>query len=656
MFSNIATERRRMRLSHVLASTLLLPLFAPDWCETARAQAPASPPAALPPIVVVSPTTLPTPVEQTSSSVTVITGAELERDQRRTASDALMTVPGLNVVQNGGPGGLTSVFMRGTNPGHVKVLIDGIDVSDPSNTARTFDFGQLLTNDIERIEVLRGPQSGLYGADAIGGVISITTKKGEGPPKVVGTLETGSFGTFNQSSSISGSTGIFNYAFNVSHFQASSTPVTPLDLLPPGRMRLNDYYDNRTLSTKVGADLSENFALNFVARYTDATLRFTGDDFSVFPSVPAAAQSIQNVRQFYTRGEAVWTLFDGRFKNYFGINYTDTWNLERDPATAFGPTPPTTNAGNRDKFDWRGVAAILPGQTLVMGLEQETERLRTDVTSAENSNAAGYVELQSKYWDRFFLVSNIRYDDNDAFGAHTTYRIAPSVLIPETGGTQLKASYGTGFKAPTLSQLYVSFPAFGFFANPNLKPEQSEGYDIGFEQPLAGDRIRFGVTYFHNDITDLIAANATFTSYTNINQAETSGIEAFVAVAVTDRLKLRGDYTYTKAIDAVTGLELLRRPRDKGSVTAIWNPIDPLTLSGTVLAVGDWVDVNRSGTVLRLTAPGYTLVNLAANYTVNNQVTLFGRVDNLFNVHYEDPTGFERPGFGIYGGIRLANR
>src|SRR5208283_6019264 len=171
------------------------------------------------PTVVVTPTRLPTPESEVGSSITVITEEDIQRKQERTLPDALADVPGLNVVQTGGPGGQTSVFIRGTNSNHVKVLIDGIDVSDPSNPSQSFDFGQLLTGDIERIEVLRGPQSGLYGSDAIGGVISITTKSGSGPPKLTATVEGGSFGTFNQRTSLSGSQDNFNYAFNIQHFQ-----------------------------------------------------------------------------------------------------------------------------------------------------------------------------------------------------------------------------------------------------------------------------------------------------------------------------------------------------------------------------------------------------------------------------------------------------
>ena len=173
---------------------------------------------------VVSPTGIVTPINQVASSVTVITAQDIATQQYRSVPDALNTVPGLNVVQSGGPGGQTSVFMRGTNSNHTKVLVDGVDVSDPRSG--TFDFAHLLTYDVSQIEVLRGAQSGLYGSDAIGGVISIITQKGEGPARWTAMNEAGSFGTFNQGVGVSGSQENFNYAFNVSHVHASDVPVT----------------------------------------------------------------------------------------------------------------------------------------------------------------------------------------------------------------------------------------------------------------------------------------------------------------------------------------------------------------------------------------------------------------------------------------------
>ena len=631
----------------------------------------------LPPIVV-SATTVPTPASELGSSVTVVTGDDLQREQLRTVPDALKKVPGLDIVQTGGPGGQTSVFMRGTNANHVKVLIDGIDVGNPSITNGAFDFGHLLTSDIEKIEVLRGPQSGLYGSDAIGGVIAITTKKGEGPPRVTATAEAGSFGTFNQTASLRGSQANFSYAFNVAHFRSTDVPVTPLHLLAPGEKRNNDNYDNWTYSAKLGADLSDNLAVNFVARYTDAKLGFTGEDFRLFPlDFPEALQSTQRNHNFYSRGEAVWSLFDDRFKNYFGVNYTNQWDWTLNPNPDFffaSPlvSPPITNLGERIKFDWRGEARLIPGQTVVLGLEHQSESLRTDstgtvdpffnftqtTTTAKTGNKAGYVELQSEFAKRFFLVSNVRYDDNQSFGPHTTWRLAPAFIVPGTN-TKLKGSYGTGFKAPTLTQLYVNNPSFNAVANPNLRPETSKGYDFGFEQPLFHDRVNFGVTYFHNDIKNLInnvfnLSSFSFT-YVNVGAATTYGTETFASIAVTDQLKLRADYTTIVTRDETTGLGLRNRPGHKESLSAIWSPNQQFTLSTTLLYVGRAVEFNRDGTIPRVDSDAYTLVNIAGNYKVDDRVTVFGRIDNLLNRHYESPVGFDQPGFGAYGGIRVTN-
>jgi len=600
--------------------------------------------------VVVSPTGVVTPVGEVANSITVVTDKDIATQQNRTVPEILNRVPGLNVVQTGGPGGQTSVFIRGTNSNQTKVLLDGIDISDPSTPNGAFDFAHLPTADIQQLEVLRGPQSGLYGSDAIGGVISVVTQKGDGPPRATASIETGSFKTFNQSVGLSGSQDNFNYAFSVAHLNAGDVPVTPLQLLPPGQKPIGNNYDNMTYSTKTGVDINEFWTVNSVVRYTDATLLFTGDNFNVFPSVPNASQSTHTVHQLFTREEAVWSLLDGRIKNFFGVNYTNNWTSDIAP----GDLISTVTTGDRIKYDWRTVTQLAPGNNLVIGLEQQTDRLDTTGLSAENGNKAGYVELQTEFAKRFFMVANIRDDFNDQFGEHATYRVAPAVILPVTE-TKFKASYGAGFKAPTLSELYQNFPDFNFFGNPNLKPEESSGYDAGFEQPLFNDRVRFGSTYFHNSLTNLINTNATFTSYANVGLATTEGTENFVSAKLTDRFLIRADYTFTRAVDASTGIQLLRRPKEKWSTTATWIPIDPLTLSATVLHVSDWLDVTRDGTVSGIVAPGYTIVNLRGDYAIGDQIKLFARIDNLFNLHYQNPTGFLAPGFGIFGGIRVAS-
>lgn len=623
--------------------------------RAARAPAPQQAPAAatsgapgnaLP--VAVSPTGVATPTGQVASSVTVVTDRDIATQQSRSVPDVLNTVPGLNVVQTGGPGGQTSVFMRGTNSNHTKVFIDGIDVGDPSTPNGAFDYAHLLTADIQQLEVLRGPQSGLYGSDAIGGVISIITRKGDGPPRATASIEAGSFNTFNQNIGLSGSQDNFNYALNVAHLHAGDIPVTPLQLLPPGQKVNGNNYDNKTYSTKLGYDVNENLSLNSVVRYTDATLLFTGN--GGFPSTPNPTQSTHGVQQLFNRDEAVWSLLDGRIKNYFGVNYANNRSYDIGP----GDPMATVTTGERIKYDWHSVFEIAPGNNFIAGAEHQTDRIDTTNFSAKNGNNAGFVELQTEFANRFFLVANVRDDSNDQFGEHVTYRVAPAVIVPLTE-TKLKASYGTGFKAPTLSELYQNFPNFNFFGNPNLKPEQSEGYDAGFEQPLFNDRVRFGSTYFHNSITNLINTNDTFTSYANVGLATTEGTESFVWVGVTDRFNIRADYTFTRAVNASTGVQLLRRPKEKWSATATWLPIDPLTLSATVLHVSDWLDITRDGAMSGISAPGYTIVNLRGDYALSDQVKVFGRVDNLFNRHYQNPTGFLAPGLGVFGGIRFAS-
>jgi len=601
------------------------------------------------PTIAVSPTLIPTPTAEVASSVTVISGEEIARMQRRTVTDVLMTVPGLNVVQSGSPGTLTAVFIRGTNSYHTKVLIDGMEVGDPSTTNGAIDLGHLMAYDIERIEILRGPQSGLYGSDAIGGVISITTKKGNGPAKVSGYVEGGSFGTFNQAMTLSGSFDRFDYAFNVAHYHYSNQPVTPPYMVPPGASAIGNAYDNWTASTRLGAQVNENLRFNFIGRSTNAKLLYSDDDPSAFPGLTFPEQSTYRNREFHGRLEAVLTLLEGRFVNTFGANYTNFNRSNKDP----DPNPLTTFRSSRDKYDWHGNLTVMPGQVLVAGLERQNERAETDTVSARTGNSGGFLELQSEVAKRFFFVANIRHDIHDAFGDHTTWRVAPAVILPITD-TKLKATYGTGFKAPTLYQLYGVGP-FGFVGNPNLNPELSRGYDFGFEQPL-GPRARFGITYFRNDIDNLIDFTfaPVFTNI-NVNRAFTYGYEAFIAVDVNAELGARLDYTHLTAKNGDTNADLLRRPHDKYSISGVWRATDRLTITPTLIYLGEWVDIDRATFVTRRTGNVATL-NLAAEYAFNPQLTLFARADNLFNKVYENPLGWLQPGLAVYAGVKFATR
>jgi vitamin B12 transporter len=597
--------------------------------------------------VVVTATRIPTPESQVASSITVVTADDLAARQDQTLPDVLKVVPGLNVVQVGGPGAQTSVFMRGTNSNHVKVFVDGIDMSDPSSFNTAFDFGQFLTQDISRVEVLRGPQSGLYGSDAIGGVINVITKSGSGPAQITAGVEGGSFDTFNQNMGISGSADQFHYVAHIQHLHSGETPVTPLDALLPGERRIDDYYDNLTASTKLGYDVTGAFDLGLVARYTDTHLRSTGDNEFDFPvTFPDSQQSTSNTTQYYTRLTAHNAAFDGVLDHTLGVAYSNIKSTDFSPDNG-----PSENAGNRTKFDWQGNIRLAADQHLILGAEHQRDAISEPISASTTINS-GYGEVQSAFGENFFDTISLRYDDNDRFGSKVTYRLAPEYLINDTG-TKLRASVGTGFKAPTLSQMFQSFPPF-FFANPNLRPESSVGYDFGFEQALEGDVVHFGATYFRNNIKNLIDTNATGDSYANVGRARTDGVESFLSYQPTSAYTARLDYTYTEAFDETNDTVLIRRPKHKASLRNTWQATAKLSLDATILYVGSWFDGNRDFTNLEpLRSASFTTVNLAANYSLNENLSIYGRINNLLDRKYEDPIGFLQPTIGAFAGIRV---
>lgn len=617
------------------------------------------------PFLIISATGTPTPRTEVASSVTVITADDIARTQQRSVPDALQAVPGLNVVQTGGPGGTTSVFMRGTNSNQVKILVDGVDMSNPSGANGAFNIGQLMTNDISRIEVLRGPQSGLYGSDAIGGVISITSQRGEGPAKITGFVEGGALGTFNQAIGVSGGTDKAGYALNVGHFASTSIPVTPSDIVPPGYPRNSNATDNWTYSGRLDFTLSDALSVNLTGRYINSQLSYTPDVFSMetFTTLPATQTSLSFARIFVGKAEGIWTALDGKLVSSFGITGTD----QAYPVTGPNETQNANYNGHQETYYWRSNWAFAPGQMLTAGVERKNASMSTSTywspegMSASNGDTGAYAQLQTSLLDRFFLALNARYDNFDNYGDHTTYRIAPSYLIQETG-TRLKGSYGTGFAAPSLFQLYA--PNSG---NPNLLPEESTGWDIGFEQALFHDKMSFGATYFHNDITNLIGWDPITSTLANMSEATTQGVEAFVAVQLTDRIGLRADYTYTEAVGyfnpeqgfaaacapvSATSCDLLRRPANKVSVSANWQATDQLNVNAELIYVSSWWDVGRL-TFASVDQPGYTIVNVAANYVVSPNATIYGRINNLFDQTYQDPNGFLAPGLGAYGGVRF---
>lgn len=624
----------------------------------ARAEtAQPAPAAALPPVVVTA-TRTPTPLDRIASAMTVITGEEIERNQYRNLADALKSVPGLNVVQNGGIGKTTSVFMRGTNSNHTLVLLNGIEVNDPSSPNGFFNFGEMLTDDIERIEIVRGAQSTLYGSDAIGGVINIITKQGSGTPKVGARLEGGSFGTFTQSAHVSGGDAWKNYALSVAHYDTDGFSLTP-QRRRPGIASKDNGYENTSVSTRLGWTPFDNFEASGFLRYENAD-----NQLETSPSDP---NSVGHDRNLYLRGESRLGLFDGMLESRGGVSYTRYDRTDDNPSdTLSADFAHDTNIGQKLKFDLQNDVRFLDGQIFTLGLETENERIDSNAlfapdfttgTTANVNNKAIFFQQQIALFDRLFASVGVRIDDHDRFGRKTTWRFAPTYHLAETG-TRFKFTYGTGFKAPTLFQLFghSEIPGFTLFSgNPNLLPETSRGWDVGVEQefePFLGLRgMRVGATYFDTDVKNLIDSTPAFDSLENKANAKLRGVEAFGAVDILTALSARLDYTYTQAEDGVTGGELLRRPKQKGSVSTTYRPDAAAQVSLIALMTGRQSDFDPD-LFTPISLAGRTVVNLAGSYDVSDVWRAYARIENLFDRNYEEPRGFLHGGIGGFVGVR----
>lgn len=609
-----------------LSTTALVLLAAPAAAQDSRES------------VVISATRLATPTIQVGSSVTLITAADIAARRQNSLADVLRAVPGLNISQSGGAGAQTSVFLRGTNSSHTKVLLDGIDIGDPSNPTGAADISKLLTGDIARVEVLRGPQGALYGSDAIGGVIAITTKSGQGPMRLSVGAEAGSFDTFNQNATLAGSQGAFHYTATLQHQHAGATPVTPLALLRPGEKRNDDFYDNVTGSTRLGYDVSDALSLNLVGHVNTSLGKITNDAFDLtsFTSYPAYSRSRIATLQYDGRASAELKL--GAITQTLGLAYSSSAISNADPDNGYSLV-----AGDRVKLDWQGHAAIADGHTLVLGMESAHDAIHKPIAYGITTNA-GYAEITSDFGGGLFNSASLRFDDNSRYGSKLTWHVAPAWVI---GRTKLKASAGSGFKAPSLQQL------FGPYAhNPLLKPETSTGYDIGIEQGLWGGAVSAGATWFHNELHNLINYGAGFKPV-NIDRARTQGVESFITYAPFETLTLQASYTYTDATNSVSGAALLRRPRHKAGLDATWRATDALLLDASLLYVGLRRDIGRES-FAPVKAGGYLTANLAATWTFSPDLALYGRVENLFDRRYQDPDGFLRPGIGAWAGIRAS--
>ncbi|MBL8661469.1 MAG: TonB-dependent receptor [Candidatus Odyssella sp.] len=611
------------------------------------------------PETVVSASREPLPGARVGSAATVVTGADLEARQSLTAVDILREVPGISVGRTGSFGGQVDVRIRGAESNHTLVLIDGIKVNDPS-LGQSFDFSQLPAADIERIEVLRGPQSSLYGSESIGGVVNIVTKRGRKGLEASGYTEAGSFRTLAGGVGARFGGDMLKAAFHWNHLQTAG--VSSADRRNGNAE--SDPFRTNVFSGTASFTPSEYFELSFAGRSSKSLGHFdTFQDGFTIPCQPNGVcvavddRSYYKFEQLFGRADATIRLFDGRLTNRTGINYGWTQN------DAVGDVFPGafTNTSRRRKID-NQTSLRLSTPDIANAEHRFTFLFEHERQSVLSSSAFGYFEqaIESKsyvgeyalaLWDRLFLTGSVRFDDNDFFQDRVTYR-ATGAYVLRDWGARLHASAGTGIKNPDLFQLFGRFP--GFTPNPNLKSERSFGWDVGVEKSFWERRATVDVTYFSSRLTDRIVVTQQ-TARNDIGATDIQGIEVAAKLRPLPGLELGGAYTWTDARDP-QGQRPVRRAKHIGSAFATYTFLDDRArlhvnarFNGAQRDTVFFSDFSTGSVDLH----GYVLLNVAASFKLHENVELYGRIENLLNQKYQEVFSFGTPGIAAFAGLRV---
>lgn len=607
--------------------------------------------------IIVTATRTPLRLDQVGASVTVLDQAEIDASQSASVSDLLVRTPGVTFTRNGGIGTNTSLRIRGAEADQTVVVIDGVKLNDPSSAGGGFNFAHLLVGDADRIEVLRGPQSILWGSQAIGGVVNIVTAEPEAPLEGSFDIEAGSRQTAYARAGVGGLSG--PVAWRIAGSRYTTDGISAYSRRAGGSER--DGYSNSSASARMKVDIAHGLVADLRGVYSKG--RTESDSTS------------GDTAEFGTTEEAVGyaglraDLFGGRLRNRIGYAYTDTDRDSFNPARAVART--FDAAGRNKRWEYQGTLAIRDGWTALFGAERERSSMRTASPTNAVPNPApvrGRVEIDSVYGQLqvqplggLTLTGGLRHDDHDTFGGSTqagaslAWSLGESIIV--------RASYGEGFKAPTLYQLYTEF------GNLALKPEEAKGWDASVEQRLFSGALVLSATYYEREAInqiEFVSCPARSVDplcvrtggirrigyYDNISRAKARGVELSGAARLWERLTLNANYSWTDAENrspgANLGKDLARRPRHTAyaSATVLW----PAELSTTVAVryAGRSFDNASNSFVL----DDYTLVDLRASLPLGGGIEAFARIENLFDEYYETARNYGTLGRSAYAGLR----
>lgn len=620
--------------------------------------------------VVVTAARTPVTLGEAGSSVTVITREEIAQRGATFLTDLLRDVPGLAVSRSGGVGQYTQVRMRGAEANHVLVLIDGVKMNDFTRDD-AFDFSHLLASNIERVEIVRGPQSALWGSEALAGVINIVTAQRNEPWHGDLAVEGGSFDTYDFNGSVGRAGANHHLNLGVGYYDTGGTNVSRL-----GNER--DGYRNTTLNLKGDWSPRDALRADLSVRVTDAKVEYDGTSF--LTGLPADSAGMTHLLQHLIAGHLQWGTFDEHWVQDLSVNWSGVHNRDEDP----GVSDPRKSSGDRygvsyqSTFTFATPAFLNASHTFTAGLDYERRDFRqrgplsfgADPNQDRELDVMGYVgEYRARFLTSWLFAASARYDDNSDFASIGTYRLSLTREFKRTG-THVTVAYATGQKAPTFIDRFGYYASGGlpFVGNASLKPEESHGFDVHVSQSLFGDRFLLDATFFRERLEKAIdgfhfdPARLVWTAVNLPGKSPREGVELAGEARLDQHWTLHAGYTYLDAEnrDAATGdLErALRRPRHSasGSVNYAFDGkrgnVD-LHLTHTGSQADIFYDPNPPFGARTVSLADFTLVGISADWRVLPHVAVFGRIDNLVDERYEEVLGYRGQGLGAFLGLRF---
>ncbi len=588
-----------------------------------------------------------TPVKHLSDSITVIKGTDIRLKEQTDLFSVMRDVPGLSFKRCGGPGQWTYVRMRGGRNRHIKVMINGMDISDPSFWGQSFsDWWSFIdTEDIERIEIVRGPQSSLYGSGAISGVINIIPKRGRGRPKFYVKSYGGSMDIRRVSAGINGEFKGFGY--NVSYAYEKG-----------GGVFKHDEFRNHTLSGRFDYPLTDSLNLDLTVRYTDAWRNFAQWDYGSFRAYDDP-HAYRNDYIFFSNFKAThrvtpWWDYKVAFAfTHYKKNYDDQDDGQLAPGV-FDSWFKGTYKGEKEHFLIQHNFHIAEIDTVSIGYEYENDHGESEYISSWGHkegdktfhNKSIFINNQILLFNRTLsITAGGRFDDHSTFGWHGTYKFGVAYLIEKDWFFfKIRGNYATGYKAPSLAQLYDAR-----YGNPDLDPEESESYDAGFDLSLFQDKIRYYFTYFHNDFDDLISFDYATWRYKNFESAESYGIETGASFSPIPNLTVSVNYTYTEGEEGRYD-DLSITPEDELEVNISYFAFHGrFRLSTDIYYVGERLAYDHTHEI-----DDYTRVDISSSYKIHKNLECWFKLQNLFDEDYEEAAGYPSPGISAWGGIRIS--